>query len=61
MSVQTAQQCAPTAYLAGQAVFIPAGVPHTMRNDSPHDANAVVTYTVPADLPVPDDAPAACP
>ncbi len=61
MSVQTAQQCAPTAYLAGQAVFIPAGVPHIMRNDSPHDANAVVTYTVPADLPVPDDAPAACP
>ncbi|MGA9375110.1 MAG: cupin domain-containing protein [Mycobacterium sp.] len=61
VSVQTAQQCAPTAYLAGQSVFIPAGVPHIVRNDSPHDANAVVTYTVPAHLAVRDDAPAACP
>ncbi len=61
VSVQTAQQCAPTAYLAGQAVFIPVGVPHIVRNDSPHDANAVVTYTMPADLPVRDDASAACP
>ena len=61
VSIQTAQQCAPTPYLAGQAVFIPAGVPHVVRNDSPHDANAVVTYTLPADLPVRDDAPPACP
>ncbi len=61
VAVQTAQDCAPTRYLAGEAVVIPAGVPHIVRNDSPHDANAVVTYTVPADLPVRDDAPAACP
>jgi len=61
VSIQTAQQCAPTPYLAGDAVVIPAGVPHIVRNDSPHDANAVVTYTLPADLPVRDDAPAACP
>lgn len=61
VSIQTAQQCASTPYLAGQAVFIPAGVPHIVRNDSPHDANAVVTYTLPADAPVRADAPPACP
>ena len=61
VTIQTAQQCAPTPYLAGSAVVIPAGVPHIVRNDSPHDANAVVTYTLPADLPVRQDAPAACP
>ncbi len=41
---------ASTPYLAGQAIFIPAGVPHIVRSDSPHDANAVVTYTLPADV-----------
>ena len=61
VAIQTGQQCASTQYLAGQAIFIPAGVPHVVRNDSPHDANAVVTYTLPSDLPVRDDAPAACP
>jgi len=61
VSIQTAQQCASTPYLAGQAVFISAGVPHIVRNDSPHDANAVVTYTLPADVPVRVDAPPACP
>lgn len=61
VSVQTAQQCASMPYLAGQAIFIPAGVPHIVRNDSPHDANAVVTYTLPADAPVRADAPPACP
>jgi quercetin dioxygenase-like cupin family protein len=61
VSIQTAQQCASTPYLAGQAIFIPAGVPHIVRNDSPHDANAVVTYTLPADVPVRADAPPACP
>ena len=61
VTLQTAEQCAPTPYLAGQAVVIPAGVAHNVRNDSPHDANAVVTYTLPADAPVRIDAPAACP
>lgn len=61
VTLQTAELCAPTPYLAGQAVVIPAGVPHIVRNDSPHDANAVVTYTLPADAPVRADAPPACP
>ena len=61
VSIQTAQQCTSMPYLAGQAIFIPAGVPHIVRNDSPHDANAVVTYTLPADAPVRADAPPACP
>ena len=61
VTLQTADQCAPTPYLAGQAIVIPAGTPHVVRNDSPHDANAVVTYTLPADAPVRADAPPACP
>ncbi|MEW5809692.1 MAG: cupin domain-containing protein [Actinomycetota bacterium] len=57
--VQSAPDCAPIAYGKGQAVFIPAGVPHVVRSEA--DAHAVVTYTVPAERPVRDDAPAACP
>jgi len=49
------------AYTAGQAVFIQAGVPHVVSNRGPADAEAVVTYTLPADHAVRDDAPAACP
>ncbi|MDA2891472.1 cupin domain-containing protein [Mycolicibacterium sp. BiH015] len=59
--VQTAQNCAPVAYPQGQAVFIPAGVPHIVRNEGPGDAHAIVTYTLPADRPIRDDAAAACP
>ena len=59
--VQSAPDCAPVAYQAGQAVFIPAGVPHVVRSEGPADVHAVVTYTLPADRPVRDDAPAACP
>ncbi|QZT60698.1 cupin domain-containing protein [Mycolicibacterium austroafricanum] len=59
--VQSAPDCVPVAYPAGRAVFIPAGVPHSVRNEGPGDAHAVVTYTLPADRAVRDDAPAACP
>ncbi|MGE2729197.1 cupin domain-containing protein [Mycolicibacterium vaccae] len=59
--VQSAPDCRPVTYPAGQAVFIPAGVPHVVRTDGPGDSRAVVTYTLPADRPVRDDAPAACP
>lgn len=59
--VQTAAGCRPITYPAGQALFIPAGVPHVVRNESAADAHAVVTYTLPADRPIRDDAPAACP
>ncbi len=59
--VQTAPDCAPVAYPAGQAIFIPAGMPHVVRSEGPADVHAVVTYTLPADRPVRDDAPAACP
>ena len=61
MHVRTASDCAPTAFGAGQAVFIPAGVPHVVFNETAQHAEAVVTYTLPADRPVRDDAPAACP
>ncbi|MGE0218096.1 cupin domain-containing protein [Mycolicibacterium sp.] len=59
--VQTAPGCAPITYSAGQAVFIPAGVPHVVRNETPGDAHAVITYTLPAERAVRDDAPASCP
>jgi quercetin dioxygenase-like cupin family protein len=59
--LQTAPNCVPTAYAAGEAVFIPAAVPHRVFNQGPGDAVAMVTYTLPAQNPVRDDAPAACP
>ena len=59
--LQTAHGCAPAAFTAGQAIFIPAGVPHVVYNDGAEHAAATVTYTLPADLPIRDDAPAACP
>ncbi|WP_273733564.1 cupin domain-containing protein [Mycolicibacterium septicum] len=59
--VQTAADCAPVEYTAGQAVVVPAGVPHRVTNEGTTDADVVVTYTLPADAPVRDDAPALCP
>jgi quercetin dioxygenase-like cupin family protein len=59
--IQQAPGCVPVAYTAGQAVFIQAGVPHVVSNRGPGDAEAVVTYTLPADHAVRDDAPSACP
>jgi quercetin dioxygenase-like cupin family protein len=59
--VQTAINCVPTTFTAGQTVFLPGGVAHVVENQGPEDAEAVVTYTLPADHVVRDDAPAACP
>ncbi|AKK26334.1 cupin domain-containing protein [Mycobacterium sp. EPa45] len=61
VSLQTATACAPVTYGAGQAVFIAAGVPHRVVNDSGTEAQIVLTYTLPADAPVRADAPDACP
>ncbi|HEX7426301.1 MAG TPA: cupin domain-containing protein [Mycobacterium sp.] len=59
--LQTATNCLPAAFTAGQAVYLPVGVPHVVMNRGPEDAEVVVTYTLPADHVVRDDAPAACP
>jgi quercetin dioxygenase-like cupin family protein len=59
--LQTASGCAPAAFTAGQSIFIPAGVPHVVSNEGTERAEAVVTYTLPADRPVRDDVPAVCP
>ena len=59
--VQTSVNCLPVAYSAGQTVFLPAGIPHVVANRGAGDADVVVTYTLPADRTVRDDAPAACP
>ena len=58
--LQTADDCAGTEFGSGQAVFIPAGVPHRVANDSAGAAEVVVTYTVPVDVPLRVDAPDAC-
>ena len=58
--LQTAMACWPVTYSAGQAVFIPAGVPHRVANESGQDADVVVTYTLPADATVRGDSPDAC-
>ena len=54
--LQTAANCIPAAFTAGQTVFLPAGVPHVVMNAGPEDAEVVVTYTLPADASVRDDA-----
>lgn len=61
VSLQTAGACGVAAFGPGQAIFIPAGVPHVVSNEGTADAAATVTYTLPADRPIRDDAPAACP
>ncbi len=53
--------CVPAVFGAGQAIFVPAGVPHVVSNKGFDQAEATVTYTLPADRAVRDDAPAACP
>jgi len=59
--IQQAPGCVPVAYTAGRAVFIQAGVPHVVSNPGPGTAEAVVTYTLPAERAVRDDAASACP
>jgi len=61
VQLRTAGNCVPAAFVSGQAIFIPAGVPHVVFNEAVEDAEAVVTYTLPADRPIRDDAAAACP
>ncbi|GCA99348.1 hypothetical protein NCCNTM_29830 [Mycolicibacterium sp. NCC-Tsukiji] len=58
--LQTAESCTGTEFGSGQAVFIPAGVPHRVTNENAGAAEVVVTYTVPADAPLRIDAPDAC-
>jgi hypothetical protein len=49
-----------TTFAAGQSVFILAGLPHRVANDTGEDAEVVVTYTVPADDVIRGDSPDAC-
>ncbi|MET0703362.1 MAG: cupin domain-containing protein [Mycobacterium sp.] len=60
VELQTGADCALTRYGQGQAVFIPAGVPHRVANSSAGDAEVVVTYTVPVDAAVRGDSPDVC-
>jgi quercetin dioxygenase-like cupin family protein len=60
VALQTATACGPVTYGAGQAVFIPEGVPHRVVNETGSDAQVVLTYTLPVDAPVRGDAPDVC-
>jgi quercetin dioxygenase-like cupin family protein len=60
VGLQTGPDCAVTHYASGQAVFIPAGVPHRVDNDGVVDASVVVNYTIPADVPAREDSPDVC-
>lgn len=60
VALQTGSACGPVTYSAGQAVFIPAGVPHRVDNPSASEAQVVVTYTLPVDAPLRGDAPDVC-
>jgi len=60
VALQTATACGPATYGAGQAVFIPAGVPHRVVNESASEAQVVLTYTLPVDAQVRGDAPDVC-
>lgn len=61
VTLQTAGGCVPAVFGAGQAIFVPAGVPHVVSNRGIEQAQATVTYTLPAGRAVRDDAAAACP
>ncbi len=51
--------CARGVHARARRCVVPAGVPHRVTNEGSTDADVVVTYTLPADAPVRDDAPAA--
>jgi quercetin dioxygenase-like cupin family protein len=59
--LQTASNCTPAIFGPGQAIFMPAGVPHIAGTQGSEDAEVVVTYTLPVSAAVRDDEPAACP
>jgi quercetin dioxygenase-like cupin family protein len=60
VALQQGPGCAMVRYGQGQAVFIPAGVPHRVENDGPVDATVVVNYTLPAGAPPRGDSPDVC-
>lgn len=49
--------CDPVVVNAGQAIFIPGGMNHLLRNDGTVPLEVYVTYVVPADTGVRNDEP----
>ncbi|GAY08429.1 cupin domain-containing protein [Pseudonocardia sp. N23] len=60
VTVQTAEECAPTRVGAGEAVFVPDAEPHVMRNDGALPAQLVVTQVLAPGAPDRSGVPAAC-
>lgn len=60
VALQQGTDCAVVHYGQGQAVFIPAGVPHRVHNDAAADATVVANYTLPVGAPPRGDSPDVC-
>ena len=60
VALRTGPDCEVINYESGQAVFIPAGIPHRVDNDGTVDASVVVNYTIPAGAPTREDSPDLC-
>lgn len=52
--------CDPARYPPGEAVFVPDGQPHLLRNDGPVPAELMVTYLVAPGVPDRAVVPPAC-
>lgn len=61
VTMQTGEACDPVTYEAGEALFVPDAVPHTLRNDGDVTAELVVAYLLAPGAPDQLSAPAACP
>lgn len=61
VTLQLQNACDPVTYEAGDALFIPDAVPHTLRNDGDTTAELVVAYLLAPGAPDQLSAPAACP
>ncbi|GAA3250238.1 hypothetical protein GCM10017691_62010 [Pseudonocardia petroleophila] len=61
VTLQAGDDCEPVTHDAGDALFVPDAVPHTLRNDGDVTAELVVAYLLAPGAPDQLSAPAACP
>lgn len=61
VTLQLEDACDPATFEAGEALFVPDAVPHTLRNDGAVTAELVVAYLLAPGAPDQLSAPQACP
>lgn len=61
VTLQLENACEPVTFAAGEALFVPDAVPHTLRNDGDVTAELVVAYLLAPGAPDQLSAPPACP